>query len=978
MTCARCCCVMHMLVVPGYVRILTGLGKTYLRHPSLASACALRHLTRQPARPYFRVSQAPFLLHLAFVPSRPLGPSHSQLTTTTHCPLPRVTKAFISTSPARPDSLPSRMGQKKPFERLPQDVNPTNYALRLQPDLDKFTFTGKEVISVQVQKATGKVVLNSVDITIATATFRAENETKELSTSDIQFNKENETVTLSFPSDLPTGAGELTLEFAGELNDKMKGFYRSKYTSPDGQDRFCAVTQFEATDARRAFPCWDEPARKATFDVTLVVPKDRVALSNMNVVEEKPVPSRSDLREVRYARTPVMSTYLLAFVVGEYDYVEGRDADGVTVRVYTPVGKSEQGKFALEVAVKTLPFYKEYFKIPYPLPKIDLIAIADFAAGAMENWGLVTYRETALLIDPENSSSHAKQWVALVVGHELAHQWFGNLVTMEWWTHLWLNEGFASWIEYLCVDFCLPEYDIWTQFVSTDYTGALKLDALKNSHPIEVPVGHPDEVDEIFDTISYSKGASVIRMLHDFIGDEDFRKGMNLYLTKFMYKNTFTEDLWASLGEASGKPVDKIMSTWTKQMGFPVLEVSATQEGTSRVLKIKQSKFCAEGPSEDDSSLWMVPVSISTSQSPATAVKTLLLDQRETTVTIDNVKPDDWVKLNPGTVGFYRTQYSAEMLDRLLPAIKDQSLPPRDRLGIQNDLFALAKSGVASTVDILRVMEAFVNESNYTVWSDLSANIASLATLLSGTDCYPQFKLFVQDLFKLVGEKLGWEPKDGEGHLDAMLRSIVLSHLGKYGHQATIAEANQRLEEHISGTRTLAADLRGPVYATVLRHGDEKTYEKLLDLLRKADLHEEKVRILRSLGSVSQPELIQRVLEFALSSEVRSQDTVFVIGGATSSLKGRELAWKFVQDRWDELHTRYQGGFLLARLVQFSTSGFVEEVRAREVEDFFKLHPAPAAERTVQQSCENIRLNAAWLARDAASISDYLSTRARL
>ncbi|XP_019614242.1 PREDICTED: puromycin-sensitive aminopeptidase-like isoform X6 [Branchiostoma belcheri] len=870
------------------------------------------------------------------------------------------------------------MGQKKPFERLPQDVNPTNYALRLQPDLEKFTFTGREVISVQVQKATDKVVMNSVDITIATATYRPENDTKDLATSEIQFNKENETVTLHFPSALPTGAGELTLEFEGELNDKMKGFYRSKYTSPDGQDRFCAVTQFEATDARRAFPCWDEPARKATFDVTLVVPKDRVALSNMNVVEEKPVPSRDDLTELRYARTPVMSTYLLAFVVGEYDYVEGRDTDGVLVRVYTPVGKKEQGKFALEVAVKTLPFYKEYFKIPYPLPKIDLIAIADFAAGAMENWGLVTYRETALLIDPENSSSHAKQWVALVVGHELAHQWFGNLVTMEWWTHLWLNEGFASWIEYLCVDFCLPEYDIWTQFVSTDYTGALKLDALKNSHPIEVPVGHPDEVDEIFDTISYSKGASVIRMLHDFIGDEDFRKGMNLYLTKFMYKNTFTEDLWASLGQASGKPVDKIMSTWTKQMGFPVLEVSATQEGTSRVLKIKQSKFCAEGPSEDDSSLWMVPVSISTSQSPATAVKTLLLDQRETTVTIDNVKPDDWVKLNPGTVGFYRTQYSSDMLDRLLPAIKDQSLPPRDRLGIQNDLFALAKSGVASTVDILRVMEAFVNESNYTVWSDLAANIASLSTLLSGTDCYPNFKLFVQDLFKVVGEKLGWDPKDGEGHLDAMLRSIVLSHLGKYGHQATITEATKRLEEHISGTRTLHADLRGPVYATVLRHGDEQTYEQLLDLLRKADLHEEKVRILRSLGSVSQPQLIQRVLDFALSSEVRSQDTVFVIGGATSSLKGRELAWKFVQDRWDELHTRYQGGFLLARLVQFSTSGFVEESRAREVEEFFRQHPAPAAERTVQQSCENIRLNAAWLARDAGNISNYLKTRASL
>ncbi|NWV24852.1 PSA aminopeptidase, partial [Origma solitaria] len=428
----------------------------------------------------------------------------------------------------------------------------------------------------QVKNATNQIVMNCADIDIITASYAPEGD-EEVHATGFNYQNEDEKVTLSFPSTLQKGTGTLKIDFVGELNDKMKGFYRSKYCTPSGDTRYAAVTQFEATDARRAFPCWDEPAIKATFDISLVVPKDRVALSNMNVVERRPYPDDESLVEVKFARTPVMSTYLVAFVVGEYDFVEARSQDGVLVRVYTPVGKAEQGKFALEVAAKTLPFYKDYFNVPYPLPKIDLIAIADFAAGAMENWGLVTYRETALLIDPKNSCSSSRQWVALVVGHELAHQWFGNLVTMEWWTHLWLNEGFASWIEYLCVDHCFPEYDIWTQFVSADYTRAQELDALDNSHPIEVSVGHPSEVDEIFDAISYSKGASVIRMLHDYIGDEDFRKGMNLYLTKFQQRNAATEDLWESLEKASGKPIAAVMNTWTKQMGFPLIYVEAEQ-----------------------------------------------------------------------------------------------------------------------------------------------------------------------------------------------------------------------------------------------------------------------------------------------------------------------------------------------------------------------------------------------------------------
>uniref|UniRef100_A0A8C5IXS9 Puromycin-sensitive aminopeptidase n=1 Tax=Junco hyemalis TaxID=40217 RepID=A0A8C5IXS9_JUNHY len=542
---------------------------------------------------------------------------------------------------------------------------------------------------LQVKNATNQIVMNCADIDIITASYAPEGD-EEVHATGFNYQNEDEKVTLSFPSTLQKGTGTLKIDFVGELNDKMKGFYRSKYSTPSGDTRYAAVTQFEATDARRAFPCWDEPAIKATFDISLVVPKDRVALSNMNVVERRPYPDDESLVEVKFARSPVMSTYLVAFVVGEYDFVEARSQDGVLVRVYTPVGKAEQGKFALEVAAKTLPFYKDYFNVPYPLPKIDLIAIADFAAGAMENWGLVTYRETALLIDPKNSCSSSRQWVALVVGHELAHQWFGNLVTMEWWTHLWLNEGFASWIEYLCVDHCFPEYDIWTQFVSADYTRAQELDALDNSHPIEVSVGHPSEVDEIFDAISYSKGASVIRMLHDYIGDEDFRKGMNLYLTKFQQRNAATEDLWESLEKASGKPIAAVMNTWTKQMGFPLIYVEAEQQEDDKVLKLVQKKFCASGPyTGEDFPMWMVPISICTSEDPTCAKMQILMDKPELTVVLKDTKPEQWVKLNLGTVGFYRTQYSPAMLESLIPAIRDLSLPPVDRLGLQNDLFSL-------------------------------------------------------------------------------------------------------------------------------------------------------------------------------------------------------------------------------------------------------------------------------------------------
>lgn len=859
---------------------------------------------------------------------------------------------------------------KKEFKPLSKSARPSNYQVKLQPNLETFKFTGHEIVDIEIKRETKKIIVNSAEIEISEAIFK--NNEQAVKSSDIVYDTDNETVTFKFTNPLPVGPAQLEISFTGDLNDKMKGFYRSKYTTPAGEDRYMAVTQFEPTDARRAFPCWDEPAIKATFDVTIVAPKDRVVLSNMDVLEEKDSDDDKSLKVVSFKKTPIMSTYLLAFVVGEFEYIEGTTSDGIRVRVFTPCGKTEQGKFALEISLKTLPFYSEYFSIPYPLPKMDLIAIPDFAAGAMENWGLVTYRETCLLVDSKESSAAAKQWVALVVGHELAHQWFGNLTTMAWWTDLWLNEGFASWIEYLCVDFCCPEFDIWTQFVCNDFTKALELDGLTNSHPIEVEVGHPSEIDEIFDAISYSKGASVIRMLHEYIGETDFKTGLNTYLTKFKYSNGRTDDLWEHLEKASKKPVSRVMSTWTKQMGYPVVTVTAEQTKSSqKVLKLSQKKFTADGSEDPNNSQWQVPITVATSESGGKKSLSTLLSDPDMVIFLDGCPENAWVKLNPGQVCFYRTNYSSEMLQAIIPAIS--TLSAVDRLGIENDMFSLAAAGFSSTTNFLDLLSGYQQEENYTVWNDIDCNLGHLAIIMQNTDSFEQYKQFVLKLYKPVADKLGWEPKENEDHLTGMLRGLVMKRLGGYGDENVVAECKRRFQAHIDGSESIPADLRAAVYGTVSAHGDENTFNELIKLYENTTHMEEKVRIIRLIGVSKSEAVITKALEFALSDKVRSCDTVFSMAGCTSSLAGRKMTWQFTKDHWDDLYKRYDGGFLLSRLIKISTQNFVTEEEAKDVADFFKAHETPAAERVIRQCLESIGLNNKWLARDKDNVVEWLS-----
>ena len=616
---------------------------------------------------------------------------------------------------------------------LPRNVKPVSYRLTLEPDFETFVFKGEETIEVEVLEPTSTIILNAIDLEIQTCRLTADGG-DPVSPQKTTFDKTAETATFDFDSELAAGRARLELEFTGELNDRLRGFYRSRYTDVDGNERYLATTQFEATDARRAFPCWDEPSTKATFDVTLVVPAELEAVSNMPIASETEV--RSGVKSVRFEETPVMSTYLLAFIIGNLTSVEQQADGGTLVRVWATRGKEEQCKFALEVSVDLLAYFNDYFDIPYPLPKLDHLAIPDFAAGAMENWGAITYREIALLVDPDNSSVAARQRVAAIISHEMAHMWFGDLVTMEWWDDLWLNESFASWMGDKAVDRLFPEWETWTQFVSNDTNRGLSLDGLKSSHPIEQEVSNPAEIGQLFDAISYSKGASILRMLEDFLEEQPFRRGLHQYLTAHEYANARTEDLWAALGAASGRPVGAIMDTWTKQTGYPAVDVRVDRTSAGIAVALSQKRFMYEdilnesgGERDDDTTTWRVPVKVGTARDARAA--SALMESTETTVSLGG-PADGWIKVNPLQTGFYRVKYPPEELERLQVPIRDLALPPADRLGIQNDAYALARAGHIQATQFLEIARAYVNETDATVCSDLATNLGAVDVLLWG------------------------------------------------------------------------------------------------------------------------------------------------------------------------------------------------------------------------------------------------------
>ena len=858
--------------------------------------------------------------------------------------------------------------------RLPANVRPVRYAITLTPDLQAFTFTGEETIELELTEAVASISLNAIELDVTAAELTPAGGASTPAAS-ITLDEDMETVTFDFGGSIPAGAASLSIRFTGTLNDQLRGFYRSQYTDPEGRQRTLATTQFEATDARRAFPCWDDPAVKATFEVTLVVPSDLVAISNTMIVSE--TPADGGTKTVRFGESPKMSTYLLAFIVGDFASVEERAPNGTLIRVWATRGKEEQGRFAVENAVGLLNYFNSYFDIPYPLEKLDHIAVPDFAAGAMENWGAITYRETALLYDPENSSAATKQRIMEVVSHEMAHMWFGDLVTMEWWDDLWLNESFASWMGDKAVDHQYPEWNMWTQFVFQDTNSGLSLDGLRNSHPIEARVENPAQIRELFDAISYSKGGATLRMLENFLGEETFRQGLHGYLSANQYANARTEDLWAALEEASGQPVTAIMNTWVKQMGYPVLQADTHARDGARHVGLSQRRFLYDhllDESEEDPTLWQAPVSVARAGSDDRV--SLLMEQRDAEVELDkDTGSDGWVKANAGQTGFYRVNYSTEGWNRLQGAVERLELPAVDRLGLQNDAYALVRAGFLPATEFLSLAEAYKVESDASVWSDLSTNLRGMENLLFDEPCIDQYQAYARGLYERIAGQVGWDARPDEGYLDSLRRGVVLGQFGGYGDQGTIAEAKGRFDRYLSEPASLHPDLKGVVYGLVAQEGDESTYDTMWRLEREADLHEERMRLLGALTRFQSRELLSDMLERSMSDEVRSQDTVLVVVSLAGNRYGKDLAWEFIKEKWEEFDRRYgRGGFAIMRLVGI-TGSFTDPERAKDVEEFFNSHPAPSAARTIQQSLERIRLNATWLDRNRQAVAGWLAAR---
>lgn len=821
-------------------------------------------------------------------------------------------------------------------------VTPINYTLTFEPHFKNFTFSGNEVIDVKASKPINTIILHAAELKIKSCHILWSGQKIGTKT---RFDEKNESLEIKIQKKIK-GRAKILIDFTGILNDRLVGFYRSQYKDKLGKTKFLATTQFEAADARRTFPCWDEPAVKAAFDISIITEKNHTAISNTNVISKKKL---GDKVLYTFAKTPVMSTYLVYLGVGEFEFLSSKIGK-TTIRVVTTKGNSKKGKFALDLCKRLIVSYENYFGIKYPLPKLDLIAVPDFASGAMENWGAITFRETILLYDPKTSSTQTKQFIASVVSHELAHQWFGNLVTMKWWNDLWLNESFATFMATKFVDKFYPEWKLWDQFLEDTMNTAMNLDALHSSHPIDVKVKSPSEIREIFDAISYDKGGCVLRMLEGFVTEKTFRTGLRKYLKKFSYKNAKGDDLWNEIGKEAGIPVRTMVNSWLRQVGFPLVEVQRLDSK----LVLKQKRFVYEKKGKQKG-LWHIPISIT--QDHKTINK--LVTKTQEVVQIKQIP----LIINSNRSGFYRVKYSDDLLYSLQGPVLKKSLSHIDRWSLQNDLFALCVSGDGMCRSYLDFTTAYVNEDDYITRSNIASNLYFLYQKTHDEPFSYTIKDMTHIFFKTIFLQLGWDAKKNEPHTNTLLRSFVLGTLGKLDDDEVIYEANKRFEQYLKNPLSVNPDIQDALFSIVARDGDAKTYQRLLGLYKSVKTQEEKIRFLGALCSFKDEGLLLDTLEFSQSKEVRSQNMHLPIMRVAANPYGKKILWPWLKKNWKSIRTKVGPGSPLLNRIVSSISSVADASMEKEIRQFFKANPTPGTERTLEQTLERMRVNSALLQR---------------
>ncbi|GME61115.1 Aminopeptidase 2 [Neofusicoccum parvum] len=869
---------------------------------------------------------------------------------------------------------------------LPDTVKPSNYAISLY-DLEfggSFGYQGTVIISAEIRKPTKQIVLNTHQLKIHEASVVTEHTKTQQSikTTNVSYDEKNQRATLTFDQELPASSkADVT------INQLMAGFYRSKYkpaappaasVAKDDEHHYMFSTQFESCDARRAFPCFDEPNLKATFDFEIEIPEDQVALSNMPEKEIKKA-SKPGFQIVSFEKTPVMSTYLLAWCVGDFEYVEDftrRKYNGkaLPVRVYTTRGLKDQGRFALEHAHKTVDYFSEIFRIEYPLPKVDLIAVHEFSHGAMENWGLITYRTTTVLFDPEKSDQKYKNRVAYVVAHELAHQWFGNLVTMDWWSELWLNEGFATWVGWLAVHHLHPEWNVWGQFCSESLQSAFSLDSLRNSHPIEVPVRNALEVDQIFDHISYLKGSSVIRMLSAHLGVETFLLGVSQYLNAHKYGNATTNDLWSALSKASGQDVNTFMDPWIRKIGFPVVTV-AEEPGQ---ISVQQRRFLLSGDvkTEEDQTTWWIPLGLKTASKTESSTAGALTTKEDTIRGVD----ESFYKLNADQTGFYRTNYPPARLLKL--AENKDKLSIEDKIGLVGDAAALAQSGDATTAAFLALLEGFQSEYEYIVWQQILLTLGNVRSIFSENEEISKgLRLLTRKLVTPATDKIGWEFAENEDFLKGQLRSLLISAAGLAGHEGTIKEAQRRFAAYQGGDKkAIHPSLRGPIYKIVVTEGGEQGFEAIKqEFINNTSIDGREI-CLQALGRVQTPELAKAYLDFLFSPAVPVQDMHSGAAALAANSKTRHTLWSYIKEHWDsKVYPELSGNMVvLDRFIKLSLAKFASYEVAEDVKAFFANKDCKGFDRALAQSDDIMTGGAKYRERDSAVVKEWLSAHGYL
>jgi aminopeptidase N/puromycin-sensitive aminopeptidase len=839
-------------------------------------------------------------------------------------------------------------------QRLPVTVQPEHYTLTLTPDLKTATFSGVESIDVSIKAPVNSITLNSAEIAFQSVTITAAGRQQS---AVVSLDAEKQQATFTFPAPIPAGKAVLSIVYTGILNNELRGFYLSKTAR-----RNYAVTQFEATDARRAFPSFDEPAFKATFDIELVVDAGDTAISNTPVTADTPGPGAGK-HTLKFLTTPKMSTYLVAFLVGDFQCTAG-EQDGVAIRVCATPDKVALTSYGVDVAKYVLHYYNSYFGIPYPLKKLDLIGLPDFEAGAMENFGAITYRETDLLIDPKAASDRAKQNVDLVIAHEIAHQWFGDLVTMQWWDNVWLNEGFASWLENKPVAEKHPEWNIDQSVVSGE-DGTLDLDALPTTRAIRAKADTPDEINQMFDGIAYGKASDVLLMVENYVGPEIFRKGVHAYLSEHLYGNATAEDFWNAQAATSHKPVDKIMDSLVAQPGAPILTFG--QPANGQVSVTQKRFFLSPSIQSDPNQKWTLPVCFKSGNAGQSCQ---LLTPSTSTL---KVPAGSFFFANSGGTGYYRSAYPPSVYSALVSGI-ETALAPTERISLAGDEWSQVRADKATVGDYLDLAAALKADPNSEVLSNALGGVDAIADRVAATpDEKAALAAWIRRTFGPAYAKLG-PPSPSDTANTRAMRAMLFSVLGHYGKDpAVLTQAAEITEKYLADPASVDATLAQTALAIAARNGDAALFDKLQQIYETSTNPDAKDNALRLLSEFEDPTLLQRSLDYAASSKVRNQDAAIQFAISLQIAATRNQAWNYIKTHWDKVQaqlTTDMGGYLVG-----ATGGFCSADARDDVQSFFSTHKVSSSDRALKHAVERINGCIEFRSLQEPNLRQWLSTQ---